>query len=90
MFAVRCGSPIIVASMRREGGRHVFDHLGTLRPDTAAQDRKAEAVRLTREAMRLLDESIQKHPEHWFWYNKRWILQPVTLNKSENSDIIKA
>jgi KDO2-lipid IV(A) lauroyltransferase len=77
MFAVRCGSPIVVASMRREGGKHVFDHLATLRPDPAATDRKAEAERLTREAMHLLDESVRAHPEHWFWYNKRWILQPV-------------
>ncbi len=77
MFAVRCGSPIVVAAARREGGRHVFEHLGTLRPDPAAQDKKAESVRLTREAMKLLDASIRSHPEHWFWYNKRWILQPV-------------
>lgn len=83
MFAVRCGSPIVVASMRREGGRHVFEHLGTLRPDPSAPDRKAEAVRLTREAMRLLDASVQAHPEHWFWYNKRWILQPVAPARRE-------
>ena len=76
MFAVRCGCPIVVAVMRRENGRHVFDHIGTLRPDPSA-DRKLEAARLTREAMKMLDARIQAHPEHWFWYNKRWILQPV-------------
>ena len=76
MFAVRCGCPIVVAVMRREHGRHVFDHIGTLRPDPSA-DRKLEAARLTREAMKMLDARIQAHPEHWFWYNKRWILQPV-------------
>ena len=77
MFAVKCGAPIVVAVMRREGGRHVFDHIGTLRPDPAATDKHEEAARLTREAMRMLDERIRRHPEHWFWYNKRWILQPV-------------
>ncbi len=77
MFAVRCGSPIVVAVMRRENGKHVFDHVGTLRPDPAAGDKKAEAARLTREAMRMLDERIKAHPEHWYWYNKRWLLQPV-------------
>ena len=83
MFAVKCGSPIVVAVMRRENGRHVFDHIGTLRPDPAAPDKKEEAARLTREAMKMLDERIQAHPEHWFWYNKRWILQPV--KKKEES-----
>ena len=77
MFAVRCGSPIVVAVMRRENGKHVFDHVGTLRPDPGAADKKAEAARLTREAMKMLDERIKAHPEHWYWYNKRWILQPV-------------
>lgn len=77
MFAVRCGSPIVVAAMRRDGARHVYAHLATLRPDPSAADRKAEAERLTRQAMALLDAEIREHPGDWFWYNKRWILQPV-------------
>ena len=83
MFAVKCGAPIVVAVMRRENGKHVFDHIGTLRPDPAAADKKEEAARLTREAMKMLDARVQAHPEHWFWYNKRWILQPV--NKKEEN-----
>ncbi len=75
-FATAAGAPIVVAVMRRESGMHVFDHLGTLRPD-AAISRKEDAIRLTREAMALIDAAIKKSPEHWFWYNKRWILQPV-------------
>ena len=59
------------------GNRHEFHHLATLRPDPAAVDKKEEAARITREAMALLDEGIRKHPGDWFWYNKRWILQPV-------------
>ena len=89
MFAVRCGSPVIVAMMRRENGKHVFDHLATLRPDPSATDRHAEAERLTREAMSILDAAIRSHPEQWFWYNKRWILQPVKQRKphrKENAD----
>lgn len=76
MFAVRCGCPIVVAQMYREGGRHVFNHIATLRPDPAAPDRREEAARLTREAMRLLDEAVRRRPGDWFWYNKRWILEP--------------
>ena len=76
MFAVRCGSPIVVAMMRREKGRHVFDHLATLRPDPAATDKKQEAARLTREALRILDADIRRYPGEWYWFNKRWILEP--------------
>ncbi len=77
MFAVHTSSPIVVAMMRRLGGRHVFDHLATLRPNPAATDKKAEACRLTREAMKLIDQAVRKTPEQWFWFNKRWILEPV-------------
>ena len=79
------GCPIVVAVMRRERGRHVFDHVGTLRPDPQAKDAKAEAARLTREVMRMLDGRIREHPEDWFWYNKRWILQPVKAKGRKNA-----
>ena len=77
MFAVRAGCPIVVAQMQRERGKHVFNHIATLRPDPAASDRRAEAVRLTREAMSLLDREVRKRPGDWFWFNKRWILEPA-------------
>ena len=78
-FAVKCNAPIVVAAMRREGGRHVIVHLATLRPDPAAKDGKAEATRLTKAVMKILDSEIRSHPGEWFWYNKRWILEPVVV-----------
>lgn len=75
-FAVHTSAPIVVAVMRRENGKHVFDYVATLRPDPSATNHRAEATRLTLEAMRLLDERIRQHPEQWYWYNKRWILEP--------------
>ena len=77
MFAVRSGAPIIVAQMSRADGQHIFHHIATLRPDPKAPDKKAEAVRLTREVMRLLDGAVQERPGDWYWFNKRWILEPV-------------
>ena len=77
LLAVSTGAPIVVAMMRREDGLHTFDHLATLRPNPDAPDKKEEACRLTREAMVLLDAAIKQTPEQWFWYNKRWLLQPV-------------
>ena len=76
MFAVRCGCPIVVAQMQREGCRHVFNHIATLRPDPDAVDKRAEAERLTRETMALLDREVRKRPGDWYWFNKRWILEP--------------
>jgi KDO2-lipid IV(A) lauroyltransferase len=77
MFAVATGAPIIIAVMRRENGVHTFTHAGTIRPNPDAPDKKAEAIRLTKEVMAKLDDEIKKTPEQWFWFNKRWILEPV-------------
>ncbi len=76
MFAVNASCPIVVAQMMRQNGKHVFNHIATLRPDPDAKDKRAEAARLTREAMELLDREVRKRPGDWFWYNKRWILEP--------------
>lgn len=78
LFAVKAGAPIVVACMSREDGRHVFHHVGTLRPDPNRSDDRAEAERLTQEALKLLDAEVRARPEQWFWYNKRWILEPPT------------
>ena len=76
-FAVKCGSPVVVAVMTRQNGQHVFNHIATLRPDPNATDKKEEARRLTREALKLLSDEIMKNPGDWYWFNKRWILEPV-------------
>ena len=76
-FAVKCGCPIVVAIMTRQGGQHVFKHIATLRPDPDAADKKEEARRLTRETLKLLSDEIMKSPGDWYWFNKRWILEPV-------------
>ena len=75
-FAVKCGCPIVVAIMTRQDGRHVFNHIATLRPDPNAADRREEARRLTREVMGLLSDEIMKTPGDWYWFNKRWIFEP--------------
>lgn len=75
MFAVRCGCPVIVAQMVREKGQHVVNGYTVLRPDPQATDRKAEAARITREAMAILSRGVMERPGDWFWYNKRWILE---------------
>lgn len=71
MFAIKCNCPIVVAIMSRQNGKHVFNHLATLRPEGKT------AEELTAETLALLDKEIKQRPGDWFWYNKRWILQPV-------------
>ena len=46
-----------------------------IHPSTASP--RAEAERLTREVMKLIDAEVRARPGEWYWYNKRWILQPA-------------
>ena len=73
MFAVHTGAPIVVAAMTRENGRHVIHHLATLDPAGRT------AADLTREAMKILSDFVMAHPADWYWYNKRWILEPLSV-----------
>lgn len=43
---------------------------------TAAVTREAEELRLTREVIAHFDAAIRETPGQWFWYNKRWVLDP--------------
>jgi len=29
---------------------------------------------MTREIMQVFDRAIRTHPDQYFWYNKRWVL----------------
>lgn len=71
MFATKTGAPIVVAGLRRENKKHLIELLGVLR----VENRTPED--LTVEIMKMMDDYVQKHPGDWYWFNKRWIQDPV-------------
>ena len=76
-FARTANAPILPVVVRRVGwSRHSFDLLAPVMPDRAAP-KEAELQRLTTQVMTALDHEIRKTPEQWFWYNRRWVLQPL-------------
>lgn len=77
MFAHHTGAPVAVYYYWREGWtRHHAVALGVVRPDPA-QPKDADAARIMQVVMDLLDRAIRERPEQYFWYNKRWVLDPV-------------
>lgn len=76
-FAVQAKVPVFLAVMRRDGWTH---HAMTLHgpwyPDPAA-DKKAEAARLLQLVMDEIDRTVRATPSQWFWYNSRWLLEPL-------------
>ena len=76
-FARKTGSPILVADVRRlNDGRHFLDVREPISPDPTLDD-EADITRMTCAAMSAVEKQIRSDPGQWFWYNKRWVLEPI-------------
>ncbi len=76
-FARQVEVPIFLAIMKRRGWtRHTVDLHGPFEPDPALP-KEEDAVRLSQQVMDIVDAEIRRDPGQWFWYNKRWILDPL-------------
>ncbi len=77
LFARQTGVPIFVAAMRRFGwGRQRFDVFGPFEPDLSLP-KDEDMTRLTQVTLTQIDTLIREDPGQWFWFNKRWILDPL-------------
>ena len=80
MFARHAGVPILPCVVTRVGGsRHRIEVLDPVTPDRA-MDKDADIRRMTLQVMALLECAIRLDPEQWFWYNKRWVLEPLAAS----------
>ncbi len=75
-FARRSNVPIFPAYNLRVGWtRHRWIVLPPVWPDPDVEPATDQA-RIMREVMQHFDAAIRAHPDQYFWYNKRWILDP--------------
>jgi len=72
--------PII--STRIGWGQHRYHVYDPIFPDPKAE-KKADAMRITQSFFNILNECVQNEPEQWFWFNRRWIFDPLTGGKRE-------
>ncbi len=77
LFARQAGAPLYPVLLLRQGWtRHRLRLLDPVLPDPAAP-RDADLLRMTTAVFARFEQAIREHPGQWFWYNKRWILDPV-------------
>jgi len=77
MFARHAGVPVFPVIVTRVGWtRHTGRIYPPVEPDPAA-DKHADAQRISQAVMDVISAAILAEPEQWFWYNKRWVLEPV-------------
>jgi lauroyl/myristoyl acyltransferase len=78
LFAKQTGVPVLPLIVTRVGWtRHRLRFLEPVWPDETL-DRAEDQQRMTQIVFDGIDEAIRKEPEQWFWYNKSWILTPVS------------
>ena len=77
LFAQMAKCPIIPVVLTRRGWTQhdctVFDAI-SLDP---SKDKKEEWHRMMQELITVFDQEIAKQPEQYFWFNKRWVLDPL-------------
>jgi KDO2-lipid IV(A) lauroyltransferase len=77
LFARHCGIPIVPCIVTRIGwAKHRLDVYDPIRPDPNL-DRDKDITRMTAAMMQIIESAIRKDPAQWFWFNKRWILDPL-------------
>lgn len=77
VFARHANVPIFPAYALREGWRrHRWVVHQPVYPDPSV-DRETDQKRIMQEVLTIFDRAIRERPEQYFWYNKRWILDPL-------------
>jgi KDO2-lipid IV(A) lauroyltransferase len=77
LFAQMTHCPIYPVVLTRRGWTlhdcKVFDPIA---PDPTL-DRNADRQRIMQKLLSIFDAEIRAHPEQYFWFNKRWVLDPI-------------
>jgi KDO2-lipid IV(A) lauroyltransferase len=77
LFAQMAHCPIYpVALIRRGWTRHECTLFDPIFPDPAL-DKKDDWQRMMQKLVSIFDAEIRAHPEQYFWFNKRWVLDPI-------------
>jgi Kdo2-lipid IVA lauroyltransferase/acyltransferase len=69
--------PIFPCIVTRVGwAKHRTEIHPPIRPDKTL-DRDEDVLRMTTAVMNIIENAIRNDPAQWFWFNKRWILDPI-------------
>ncbi len=76
-IARQTNAPIFPCVITRIGwGRHRYRVFDPVRPDPA-RDKQTDALRMTQAVFDVFDRCVRDAPEQWFWFNKRWLFEPL-------------
>ncbi len=77
LFARQADVPILPVVVTRVGwARHRWRFSEPIYPDPTLE-KDADWKRMTQQVMDIYDRAVRAEPEQYFWYNKRWVLDPL-------------
>ncbi len=86
-FAKHADVPIFPVVNKRLGQcRHKMMIFEPIWPDNNL-DKEEDVFRMTRHVMNIFEKEIRLDPGQWFWFNKRWVLDPFTDEQQKNDSI---
>jgi len=76
LFSRHAAVPVFPCIVTRQGWcRHKIEIFDPIVPDRTL-DRDKDVLRITTLVMRIIEEAVRGDPAQWFWFNKRWVLDP--------------
>lgn len=78
LFARMAGAPIVPIINTRTGWTRIQSQAHPPLWSDPNLDKDADAQRITQAIFDIIEAAIRADPGQWFWYNKRWILDPLT------------
>jgi len=82
LFARHAGVPIFPCVVTRLGWcRHRIDVFDPVYANNNL-DKTTDILRMTTAVMAIIEKAILLDPAQWFWFNKRWILDPLHVKRS--------
>ncbi|WP_372895709.1 lysophospholipid acyltransferase family protein [Stieleria sp.] len=90
LMAHVAGCPVLPAyTTRPAGGRLQLHFKESITPNRKI-DRNDDAERILRATIPPLEAAIRANPEQYFWFNKRWVLEPIDGQSADGITVGRA
>ena len=86
MFARHANVPIFPVIVTRVGWAKHVAHIYPPVWSDPSLDKDADIQQMSQKVMDIVSDAIMAQPEQWFWYNKRWVLEPVEATPSDHRE----
>lgn len=87
MFARQANVPVFTVVPIRIGWmRHRIVVFDPIWPDQSLP-KQDDWKRMTQTSFSQIENMLRQYPEQWFWYNKRWILQPLDPDEGKTPSV---